>query len=671
MSQTFLSQSVPGPSALGTFSRSVDPQQLQTYLALEQAEILRLRRYNEFWRFYLGQHWQFTREGGEPLVTVNYCRRIVNKICDWMIGKGMQVTVPAPLMNLTLPVLEEVWKYNNEQEWLRAASITGSVTGDAFALVTYEDATVQARRMNPHTQGRIRLQLLGSEQVFPTWDPLNKDTLLQVRIETLYYDSAASKSMQEQSNTQQRHLHVLRFTQIITPEKIIEQFQGGDPTIRDNVLGEIALIHIPNQIVPGEYYGLSDIDGLTNINREINEKYTDVSDIINYHAAPVTVIFGAKAGNLERSAKQVWSGLPADAKVQQLELSTNLQQPIDYIKMVREVFMELSNVPEQSLGREQTISNTSGVALAIQYQPLVELVERKSPQFCRGIQEINYYILRIKEIVDRSFKLPTDLCSNCGGKIAEMEYPDGTIRRRCFMVDPQTFDFMDPANVKVKYIRLHSFGPSVSEGPAHQVMSEHNTTAPSEWDPAKSKDAEAKHAADQKALTPPAPPAEPGQPPAPKPPTPPYEPPQMHDVQLPPEPETITVQRAKIDPNTGAVVADGPPQTIQVVWTECEAPNYLNPFDTTVKLKPTLPKDKALEIAYHTLLKTAGAVSSDWIREHTDDIENPAEEKKRCDAERTQMAALTAKAGGHSAVPPPKGISQPKAQDEDPTKSQT
>jgi hypothetical protein len=107
----------------------------------------------------------------------------------------------------------------------------------------------------------------------------------------------------------------------------------------------------------------------------------------------------------------------------------------------------------------------------------------------------------------------------------------------------------------------------------------------------------------------------------------------MHDVQLPPEPETITVQRAKIDPNTGAVVADGPPQTIQVVWTECEAPNYLNPFDTTVKLKPTLPKDKALEIAYHTLLKTAGAVSSDWIREHTDDIENPAEEKKRCDGE--------------------------------------
>ncbi len=657
MSTTFLSQSVGGQSALGSFSRSVDPQQLQTYLALEQAEILRLRRYNEFWRFYLGQHWSFTREGGEPLVTLNYCRRVVNKIVDWMTNEGMQITVPEPLRNHTLPVIAEVWKYNKEKEWLRAYATTGSVTGDVFILVTYEDPTIQARRMNPHTQGRIRIQLLGSEQVFPTWDPLNKDTLLQVRIETLYYDASASQTMQEQMNSTQRSMHVLRFTQIITRDKIIEQFQGAEPMVRDNILGEIALVHVANQIVPGEYYGLSDIDGLTNLNREINEKVTDISDIINYHASPVTVITGAKAGNLERSPKQIWSGLPADARVTNLELGTSLDAPIEYVKLMREVFMEMSNVPETSLGKEQAVSNTSGVALAIQYAPLVEIIKRKAPQYTRGIEEVNYYILRIKEIVDRAFVLPTDLCANCGGKIAEVTYPDGSTRRKCYMIDPLTFDFLPPDQVKIQHIRLHSFGPSLDESPASQVQSEHNMIAPSAWDPEKSKSAPAAHAEAQAGDAKAADAA--GAVPAPKAP---YEPPKMQQPpNLPDEPERVAVQRATINPDTGELELDGLPKMTEVVPTGCEAPAYLNPFESTVVLKDVLPKDKLLDSQYFAGLKAMGVVSKDWVREHIDDIENPAEEKKRCDDEDSKTAALAQQAGGHgpgqTGAPPPKALS--------------
>lgn len=668
MTQTFLSQQVPGPSALGTFTRSVDPQQLQTYLALEQAEILRLKRYNEFWRFYLGQHWQFAREGGEPLVKINYSRRLVDKIADWLVGEGMQIKTHEVLRNKTLPVIEEVWKYNNHEEWLRCYALTGGVTGDVFVLITFEQPTIQARRMNPHTQGRIRIQLLGSEQVFPTWDPLNRDTLLQVRIETLYYDTVSSTQLQDSQNQSNRNLHVLRFTQIITPTQIIEQFQGAEPKVRENVLGEIALVHVPNFLIPGEYYGLSDLDGVTELNREYNEKATDVSDIINYHAAPVTVITGAKAGNLERSPKQIWSGLPADAKVTNLELGTDLAASISYLSLIRQSMLEMTGVPDSSLGKEQPISNTSGVALHIMHQPLVEVIKRKRPQYQRGIREINYYILRIKEVTDATFKLPTDLCKNCGGKVVELKYPDGTVRHKCYMIDPHTFDFLPPEEVKIRYVRQHSFGNSVEEAPFKQVEEEHNTLAPSEWDPAEPHDLQKEHD-EQMAKTEkveaeneserkkerrevgpdgtkkPAEPKEPASVTPPKRPEPAG--PMMQNIELPPEPEEIAVVDARIDEN-GDVVTTGQVRRITVVPTGCDMSNYLNPFETEVRLKDTLPKDELIEAGKYEKYLKMRIVSRDWVRERIPEIENPRAEKKRVEDEMQRDAATAAMAGGHA-----------------------
>ena len=49
-----------------------------------------------------------------------------------------------------------------------------------------------------------------------------------------------------------------------------------------------------------------------------NEKATEISDILNYHSAPVTVITGAKAQNLEKGPRKVWSIPNAGAKVTNL-----------------------------------------------------------------------------------------------------------------------------------------------------------------------------------------------------------------------------------------------------------------------------------------------------------------------------------------------------------------
>lgn len=638
---SFLGQSAVNSGTATPYSRIIEPSQLGLYLNLEQAELLRVRRYHEHWRFYVGQHWAFTREGGEPLVTLNYARALIDKSVAWLVGAGMTIKVPDALQHHTLPALEEVWRYNYRDQFLYNAATLGAVTGDVFVLVTYAEPTIQARRINPHTKGQIRIQLLNSEQVYPQWDPLNTDVLTSVRIETIYYDDRA-QTMKDAYDNQARQLHTRRFSQIITRDQIIEQYQGQDPIVRENPLGEIPLVHIKNHPLPGEYYGLADMDSLLDLNRELNEKATDISDIVNYHSAPVTVITGAKVKQLERSPRNIWSGLPENAKVTNLELGSDLAASLNYFSVIKQALLEISGVPEGSLGKQQPISNTSGVALHTQYQPLVEKTNRKKSFYEPGLAEINYFVLRVLETVDSTFKLPTDLCKHCAGRIVEFVQPDGSHIKKCYQIDSQTFNFLDPDQVKVRHVRQHSFGSKIEESTFAQIKKEHQQHAPSFWDPEETKSTEqkAKELYDEQLEQAQSPEYLSATPPKPEPPT---APPTA--IELPPEPELITLRRLIVDSATGEE-KEVESKQIYVVPTGCKTCEYLNPYENTVILNDTVPKDKMIQANLYQLYLQMGIVSKSWVRNQITDIEDPNQVEQEIEDERAEAKESPTPIGG-------------------------
>lgn len=488
MSITFMPTGGNGGMAV-PYARTAQTQHIPTMAAKPQ-DAIRLRRYEEHWRFYQGLHWSITREEGVPLVTANYCRAIVDKKASWLVGKGVAINVPQALQEITKPVLAEVWEYNNEKKLLLDMATMGGVTGDCCILVTYVEPNNVQKRINPYTQGRIRIRLLGSHQVFPTWNPLNTEDLLSVRVITEVDDSGIPSrdgvggGREQAANIGQYKKK--KFVEDIFPDRIVEGWEGDIPTIRPNSLGEIPFIHISNQSFPCEFWGLSDLDGVIDIQREYNEKLTDVSDIVNYHAAPVTVITGAKARSLEKGPKSLWSGLPTDAKVFNLELGGDLAMSHKYLETVRQIMMDLAGLPEGSLGRIQSISNTSAAALEVQFQPLIEATQRKRPNYERGIEQINYFILRYYQLVKNQM-FPVDLCRHCGGRIVEFIITDSkgkeTRKKKCYLIDPQTLEFMKPDDVKVKVKRQYSFGVETREMPYGRVKAEYGKKSASYWDP--------------------------------------------------------------------------------------------------------------------------------------------------------------------------------------------
>lgn len=670
MSIQFLSLQGTGGTAV-PYERRNAPYYVSS-VAVNPQDSLRLKRYEEHWRFYSGIQWSFQREDGEPLVTANYCRPVVNKKASFLLGKGVLFDTPEALREITLPIIDEVWEYNNKETMLLEMAITGGVTGDVFVMPVFQPPTQKELAINPYTEGKIRLRLCLPHQVFPTWNPLNHEELQHVRIVTEVADQPQWAPEQLRNPITVGNLGAQRkrrYVEDIFPDRIIEGWEDEGRNERPNDLGEVPMVHIANETFPGEYFGFSDLDGVIDIQREYNEKLTDISDIVNYHAAPVTVVLGAKVRNLDKGPKSIWGGLPADAKVFNLELGGSLDVSHKYLTTIQQILFDISGIPEGSLGRLQNISNTSAAALQVQFQPLIEATDRKKPTYKAGLQKINYFILRWWQIAKR-VSFPVDLCEHCGGRIVEKKDEKGLITRRCYMVHPQTMEFMKPDDVQITFKRQLSFGTETRKMTFRQVKEEFLKKSASFWDPQEETDLEEEAEEDRerqqkvqefqhgeqdrvqkeqaesdKANEPPetdeegnpvekSPAVPPATPVKPLPPElqkePEIKPPQLadYDVDIPEEPEKVDVT-VRVWNAANGTYEEQKLGVIEIVPTGCDKPRYLNPYKTLITFRSALPRDRERDANLYAMYQTNGWTSRRWAQEHLDEEIKPEEVNKQ------------------------------------------
>jgi hypothetical protein len=353
-------------------------------LADEEFEVHgpRLNRYSLNWAMYLGHHWGYRREQGEMQISMNYYRSFIDYIARFTFGQGVHFRSPKATEAIIPDRLERVWEIdNNKKQVLFEMAQLGAITGDCFVKVAYEEAWEDSiGRFHP---GRVRILPLNSAFAFPEFHPHDRSRLLRFKQKYRFWGTSLEGTRQ-----------VFTYTEILTDDIIEEYINDELIDSRPNPLGQIPVVHIPNIPVSGSPWGLSDAHDIISINRSYNEIATDVADIINYHAAPVTIITGAKASNLEKGAKKVWGGLPKDAQVFNLEGgAAGLNGAMQYLELLKRSMHEIMNVPETALGQVQPISNTSGVALSIQFQPLMNRWSQKTAQYGKGLERINELVI--------------------------------------------------------------------------------------------------------------------------------------------------------------------------------------------------------------------------------------------------------------------------------------
>ena len=354
-------------------------------LADEEFEVHgpRLNRYSLNWAMYLGHHTSYRRQAGETQVVLNYYRAITDFIINFTFSQGVQFKSPKATEAIIPNLLERVWEIdNNKATVLWEIGQQGGVSGDCFIKVAYEEGYQDS--VGGVHPGRVRILPLNSSFAFPEFHPHDRERLIRFKLKYRFWGTSLEGTRQ-----------VYTYTEILTDDMIEEYINDELIDSRPNPLGVIPIVHIPNVRISGSPWGLSDCNEIISINRTYNEVATDIADIVNYHAAPVTVIIGAKAAQLEKGANKVWSGLPKDAKIENLEGgSQGLKGAMDFMALLKNSMHEMTGVPENALGKAQPISNTSGVALSIQFQPLMNRYHQKIVQYAHGLERVNELVIR-------------------------------------------------------------------------------------------------------------------------------------------------------------------------------------------------------------------------------------------------------------------------------------
>lgn len=376
----------------------------------------RLKRYKKNMDFYEGFHWEGIDTGGRPQVTENYVKTFVDKFVSTEMGKGFTIKMLPDIEGIDgendpLDFLNEVWRDNDKLELLIEIGQSKSITGDSWLQVFYEKPEDRDLRLingedyydpfGEYPEGRIRLTVIPTHEIFPKYRTKGKSRTLE-ELTIMYPIKTETKVVGVKTGTKDEI-----YKQVWTRKDI--KIYIGDMKkpkhVVPNKYGVIPFVQFKNFPQISSNFGVSDVEDIIPLNVEINTKRSNISEIIDYHSAPITIIFGAKVRQLERGANKIWGGLPRESRVENLKSEGDVSSALAHISSVKRAMHEIGKIPEGVLGGDLAISNTSGVALGMSLAPLLEYVGIKQTFTKENIETVNKVILHIA-IEEGLIKIP-------------------------------------------------------------------------------------------------------------------------------------------------------------------------------------------------------------------------------------------------------------------------
>lgn len=364
---------------------------------LDNKQVDRLKKIKRAWNFYEGYHWEEMPELDTPELTINYCRAFVNKFVAFELGKSFSISTHPKMESLPITpdgrtqfeYLEDVWEDNNQFQLATDLGQMKSVTGEAWLQVRYFRPDEIDDPYGEYPNGRVRILLLPTSVIFPEYDPHDRNKLVRLTIMYTYEKTVHTGILGRTTKKE------VLYKQIWTKDECVIIDDGNEPVTYPNKYKVIPFVLIRNLTIAGRNEGFSDLDDIIPLNVELNLKESNVSEIIDYHAAPITIVYGAKVGNLEKGANKMWGGLAKDARVENLELKGDLGASQSHISNLKLQMCEVGGIPETVLGGAQAVSNTSGVALQYINLPLIERTRVKRMNTETGFEELNKLILLV------------------------------------------------------------------------------------------------------------------------------------------------------------------------------------------------------------------------------------------------------------------------------------
>jgi len=367
----------------------------------------RIERYRKNWEYYEGEQWD-TAAFIHKDVTLNFCRRLVDIKASFLNKGGFKITIPdvsdedgeddTITRQFIKNMLDRTWRMNELKNWFVSATQTGGVTGDVFIRVSWDTS-----QEVPFAKADI----LPSNYCFPNYNDIT-GKVDHLRILIPFTDTVPSLSLVSRRVKEKQVERI--YEEVWTNDTVTYLIDNEVTNTQPNIIGEIPFVHIHNYPNSNGHFGISDLVDITAVQKLLNEKATDISDIIDYHGSPITIAYGMKPHELVKGPDKIWA-VPSKkdgADIQTLQLIGDLKASLDFLDVLRKSMLDLSGVPDQAVNPTTNVSNTPGVALHMTYLPLIEVRAIKEIAYGTGIEKVNRLIIKMNEALDAEFRTELD-----------------------------------------------------------------------------------------------------------------------------------------------------------------------------------------------------------------------------------------------------------------------
>jgi Phage portal protein, SPP1 Gp6-like len=388
----------------------------------------RIRRYKENKKLFLGDHLDVFRKHGYKLkhtqkellyISINLASIICKKSADFLFGESLQVSAGKGDSTKEQKALDRITENNDMNIKNYESALSNAYRGDSFykIRVGQEFNGLLPPEADPY---KVIIENQNAEYVFP-------ETLVGDANKIIAYHIAVPERIDDEIKEIQDSewiLHVeshyagkIEYSKFelypidYTPEgevvtwkigKELEQYRSAIATGVPFPL----VVHVPNFALDDSWEGVDDLSEHKSILDEINNRVSQISDILDKHADPAIAV---PIGTLREDAngnvvynvahEKVFEIAGNDDVIPQYITNDNpqLDQAFRELEMLIDLLFTVAEIPSVALGRNDSgTSGSSGLSIKWRMNSLLSKINRKRQYYEKALKRV-YLIAQMLE----------------------------------------------------------------------------------------------------------------------------------------------------------------------------------------------------------------------------------------------------------------------------------
>lgn len=348
-------------------------------------------------------------------ISVNLSGIICKKSADFLFGEEIKVIAGLGDDTPEQKAFDRFMEDNHLNILLYESALSNAYAGDSFIKVRYGQEF--GGELPPELdQHRVIIENLNAENVFPETVVWDKNKIKVFHVAVPYYDNNQKEWFLnvESHSAGQIFYHQYTLTPLYTNVSGEVERWSIDGVVEESLVVVKTgvpvplVVHIPNLATADEWQGVDDLTELHPLLDEINNRLSQIADILDKHSNPAMAVpsglLGAdENGNAEFrvAIDKVFEVMGKDDVVPQyITWNGQLDQAFQELDRLIDLVLTTSEIPAVAIGRgDSGTSGSSGLAIKWRMNSLLAKINRKRQYYQKGLKQVLYTAQKLEHVV--------------------------------------------------------------------------------------------------------------------------------------------------------------------------------------------------------------------------------------------------------------------------------